>query len=404
MLYQLKKRIVRPWILFAILGIAASCNPGQNDLEVSNFLIDSIQSQTIRDSRVEVFVIKASFSNNGILLKGKTTHPEAVDKLVNQLQLQHVVFADSIVRLPDNALHGKIWGIVTISVANLRSTAANSAEMATQALMGTPVMVLQEENGWCLVQTPDKYIAWTEKVGLAQMTQNQLDVWKTSARIIFLADNGLILDSPDSKGKPISDIVLGSILQVESNTKSNSQFIPVDLPDGRKGFLSKADCKDFKTWCEQVAPDPGIMFKTAYYSMGRPYLWGGTSTKGFDCSGFTKTIYMTGGLILSRDASQQVLQGTEVPIKGSWDELQPGDLLFVGRAATPELPERITHVCMYTGDSEFIHCSGMGRVTVNSLDSTRYNHMPKSYKVLHAKRMIGSINSPVSFKSHPWYN
>jgi hypothetical protein len=400
----LKKRISWPWILITILGFAVSCQPAQNDLELSKFLIDSIQSQTIADSRVEVFSIKPSYSDNSILLKGKTTNPEAIAKLLAQLKLQHVEFIDSIISLPDQALQGKVWGLVTVSVANLRSTAAHSGELATQAIMGTPVRVLQEENGWFLIQTPDKYIAWTTKASIAQVTQNQLNDWKSSARVIYLTDSGFLLDSPDIRGNHVSDVVFGAILQVESKTMANSQFIPVILPDGRKGFISKADCSDFKIWSEQVTPDTTKMVKTAFYSMGRPYLWGGTSTKGFDCSGFTKTIYMSGGLILSRDASQQVLQGTEVAANGSWNELKSGDLLFVGRAATAELPERITHVCMYIGDSEFIHCSGLGTVGVNSLDSTRQNSMPKSYKIVHAKRMIGSANSPVTFKSHPWYN
>ncbi|MCX6224256.1 MAG: C40 family peptidase [Bacteroidia bacterium] len=160
---------------------------------------------------------------------------------------------------------------------------------------------------------------------------------------------------------------------------------------------------NFKKWALIVAPDSAALLKCALNLMGRPYLWGGTSIKAFDCSGFTKSIYMAGGLILSRDASQQVLQGSEVPGDAIWQNLKFGDLLFFGRKATEALSERASHVGMYVGDSEFIHCSGL--VKVNSLDSTQANFKPYYHtNLLHVKRIIGTQDLPASFKSHPWYN
>lgn len=402
MWYLLKTRISNPWIIFLILGMVGSCKPAPNNLEISRFIIDSIKSQAIADSRVEVFSITASYSGEGILLTGKTTNIEAVAKLEAQFKLQQVGYIDSIIRLPDLALGGKTWGLVTISVANMRYNPAHSAEMATQALMGTPVKVLQEENGWFLVQTPDNYIAWTESAGIAQLTQSQLDTWKTSDRLIYLADNGWILNNPGKTGHPVSDIVMGGILAIGQG-EVNGSFIPVELPDGRKGFINNSECRKYAVWSEQVISDSTALVNSAYNFLGRPYLWGGTSIKAFDCSGFTKSIYMLGGLILSRDASQQVLQGTEVPTGAIWKNLNSGDLLFFGRLATEEKPEKVSHVGMYIGDSEFIHCSGM--VRVNSLDSARINFKPYYHtNLLHVKRIIGASNTPVSFISHPWYN
>lgn len=403
MWYQLQKRISNSWIILLVLGIAFSCKPAPNDFELIKFLIDSIQSQAIPDSRIEVFSIKASYSGNGILLKGKTTNSEALAKLLAQLKLQQVGYIDSIIRLPDPALGKKTWGLVTLSVANLRYTPAHSAEMATQALMGTPVKVLQEENGWFLIQTPDQYIAWTESAGIVQLTQSEIDTWKSSERLIYLADNGLIVSAPDKSAHPISDIVMGGILAIENDVKGRGSYVPIALPDGRKGFINRADCRNFKEWCEQIAPDSTALVNNAFNLMGRPYLWGGTSIKASDCSGFTKSIYLTGGLILSRDASQQVMQGSEVPRQTIWKELKSGDLLFFGRKAFEETSEKVSHVGMYVGDSEFIHCSGL--VRVNSLDSTRTNFKPYyRTNLLHVKRIIGSKIMPVSFKSHPWYN
>ncbi|MFA6125714.1 MAG: C40 family peptidase [Bacteroidales bacterium] len=390
-------------IILLTAGLIISCKPEKNDLETAKFLIDSIQSQTIADSRIEVFSIKPAFYEDGIILRGKTTNQEAVAKLTAVLKQERIVYTDSIVRLPDPALGEKLWGLVTISVANIKYTAAHSAEMATQALMGTPVKILQEDNGWLLIQTPDRYIAWTESAGIARLTQSQIDQWKTSVRFIYLGDNGLILNAPEKNAIPVSDIVLGGILSINGKEAARGNYLPVALPDGRTGYIAGEDCQEFKTWSDQVSMDSIALVKSAFHLMGRPYLWGGTSIKGMDCSGFTRTIYLNGGLILSRDASQQVLQGMEVPTSDIWKGLKMGDLLFFGRRATTEVTEKVSHVGMYIGGSEFIHCSGM--VKVNSLDSARTNFKPYYHtNLLHVKRIIGTSTLPDSFKALGWYN
>ncbi len=386
-----------------IAGFFASCNTGRDIQETTRFLIDSIQSQRVPDSRVALFAIKAVQEDRRIILTGKTTEKEALDELFQRLNKQGIPFADSIVRLPDLRLGDKTWGLINLSVANIRYSPSQSAEMATQALMGTPVKILQEENGYFLIQTPDNYISWTESAGIAPRNENLADSWKASKRVIFTGDFGLIHSQPEVDSDPVSDLVSGGILEVDSTQETNRGFVPVILPDGRKGFIESSQCADLQIWLSERKEDPDNLISLAKKFMGRPYLWGGTSAKAFDCSGFTKTIYFMNGWILSRDASQQVNQGTEIDRMNLLAALEPGDLLFFGRKATDVNPERATHVGMYTGGSFFIHCSGL--VRINSLDSTRPEY--KKYyteNLLHVKRILGSPSQPVSIKNHPWYN
>jgi hypothetical protein len=396
-----KRSSAKPVLVLVAIILAVSCQPGKKDLATAQSMIAAIQCRAIVDSRTAPFSVQATWADGRVLLQGRTTVAQAANDLVQGLKDREIACTDRIVRLPDPALGDKTWGLVTISVANIRYAPDQTAEMASQGLMGTPLRVLQEENGWYLVQTPDRYIAWTERDGITLQTQGQMDAWKRTARLIFLGDSGLILAGPGADSLPISDIVTGDIVVREGDDKGRGPQA-VRLPDGRKGFVSGPEFSDFLEWSDSVAADPQRLVAFARRMQGRPYLWGGTSVKGFDCSGFTKTIYLTGGLILARDASQQALQGTAVGEQEIWQGLKAGDLLFFGRRASAEKGEHVSHVGMYLGESRFIHCSGM--VRVNSLDPAQADYKPLyRANLLHVRRMIGAADGPPAIKTHPWF-
>ena len=105
--------------------------------------------------------------------------------------------------------------------------------------------------------------------------------------------------------------------------------------------------------------------------MGIPYLWGGNSSKGNDCSGFTQNIFEASGIQLPRDARQQALYGKEIIPDNIWSNIQPGDLLFFGKE------DRVKHVGMSLGQYDFIHQGGM--VTINSLAKNSIVFAPKRF-------------------------
>jgi cell wall-associated NlpC family hydrolase len=263
--------------------------------------------------------------------------------------------------LPDPALGARTYGFVTVSVATQKTKPSHASELGNQLIMGMPVKVLKRESGWYLAQSLDeKYLGWMEPDHLALMTREEAEAFKATPRVIVTALFAIVRAQAGDEAETVSDAVMGDVLQLKG--KSGNWF-SVQLPDGRPGFLPVAAGAEYAAWkaSRQVTPD-GIE-KTALLFVGVPYLWGGTSPKGFDCSGFTKTVLRANGVVLQRDADQQSDEGEAVPTENGLAALRKGDLLFFG--PRPGVA-RITHTGIYLGDKRFIHCSGM--VKFNSFD------------------------------------
>jgi hypothetical protein len=280
-------------------------------------------------------------------------------------------------------------------VANLRGAPSYSSELVTQAILGTPVKILKKEGGWFFIQTPDKYISWVDQSAIWPVTYSELNEWKKSTRIIFTGLNGTIYEDEDLS-VPISDVTLGCIL---TQTAETVRLMEIRFPDGRTGFVAPQKWLDFHTFKTETEAVPENIIALAKQLSGRSYLWGGTSVNAMDCSGFVKTVFFANGLILARDASLQARHGREIQINNT----QLGDLLFFGRKATETETERITHVALSTGDSEFIHASGHIRQNSFNPDSPIYSEYRKN-SFVKAMRIIGFEGDGIQhIKNHSWY-
>ena len=383
------------FVLLFVLFQFAGCQKKEVPAELTEKL-EAIAAEMVPQRAESICDVTLVVSEGGNLtVKGETNLPEAKSAVIEMLEESGVTFADSITLLPDPVVVEKPWALTSVSVCNIRTRPSHAAEMATQALMGTPVKILNKRDGWLLVQTPDSYIGWTDDP-LAELSDDELAAWKGSDRLIYIGHTGVITDS---RGETISDIVFGVILV---KTGSRGNYWTVALPDGRTGEVSKQESEDFRKWAESAGIEPEGLIRFARAFTGSPYLWGGTSTKGVDCSGLTKTVYYYGGVIMTRDASGQFRYGEEVSIDKPCETLLPGDLLFFGRLRDGK--PRITHTGMYIGDTEYIHSSGL--VKINSFDSTRSNYNAYLLEILQGARRVTGFTPGKGLErvaQHGWY-
>lgn len=392
--------IKKIFLILTVLCGAASYAQG-NKIFVVNKLIETVKHQFAPDKRVAIFQLKANDKGGIILLTGETNIADAKEKLLAEIKSAGIKIINEIKLLPADELEGKIYGLVNLSVANNRTKPGHAEELTTQTLLGTPVKILKLAGGNFLVQTPDLYISWVEDDGITPLTRQEFDAWLKEEKIVYLKEFGFSYSKPNENSIRVSDLVAGNIL-VKIGDEGN--FAKVKFPDGRTAFVEKEFCMNYKSWIERKMPTTADIISTAEKFMGVPYLWGGTSSKGMDCSGFTKTVYFLNGIVLERDASQQVNNGALVNTQNGFGNLQAGDLLFFGTHATDSTKERITHVGIYYGNYEYIHAAG--RIKINSFDKNTENFSEFRLKnFIRAKRILNSVdkNGIISVKNHKFY-
>ena len=347
-------------------------------------IIESFTQRFAPDKRTAIFQIDAFKQNNQLILTGRTNLFGAKSFLLDRLKTEKVAIVDQIKTLPEPELEDKVYGLVEVSVCNIRYSPKHAGELASQALMGTPVRILEKENnGWLLIQTPDQYISWVDRGAITMMSKEGIDRWKAIPKVIYTYSYGSAYSEPDQESVIVSDLVAGCMMELVAEKRD---FYQVLFADQRTGFVPKKESNVYNEWLAKTSASEVSLIKTSKRLMGVPYLWGGTSFKGVDCSGFTKTVYFLNGIVLPRDASQQVMIGETIDKTGNWNELKPGDLLFFGEKRE-DGSERVIHVAMWLGNGEFIHASD--KVRVNSMIATASNYDDYNAKrYLRAKRIL----------------
>ncbi|MDQ8005517.1 MAG: SH3 domain-containing C40 family peptidase [Pedobacter sp.] len=386
----------------ALFNLAAAA---QIDTLAYRATANTIQKKYAPDKRSVYFDVR--FKGDSVFVE--STSEQAVSAFGNSFAANEKAKLILSV-LPSKQLKDQIYGVTTISVANNRSKPFHGAELMTQTLLGTPIQILKKQGGFYLVKSPDGYLAWTDGGSIALMNENKFKEWQAAKKIIYVNDYGHALVKADPTAARISDLVAGNVLRFLATEGS---FTKVAFPDGREAYIPTNQTADYSAWLKRPIPSTEAILKTAQTLIGVPYLWGGTSIKGVDCSGFTKTAYFLNGVIIPRDASQQALVGEKldvtendsVSVEKCLKNLKPGDLMFFSAAKRRGVNGgRISHTAIYMGNGEFIQSAGM--VKISSILPTATNYDEYQTKTLvGARRILTQINQPeiTKVEKHDWY-
>ncbi|MGA8345332.1 MAG: C40 family peptidase [Candidatus Sulfotelmatobacter sp.] len=266
--------------------------------------------------------------------------------------------------------------IVVVPVANMYSGPSDQTDVVSQAIYGSNVILLTARGEWSRIQTADRYKGWVRSrhLRLIQSGKGYATVG-VIVQVESLFAN--VYREPDiTRHKPVLTIPFEARLEVipgENGTDakkgegkgSHEGWLQVRLPDKRSEWIQSGD----------VVSDPKPLsvpesIELAKRFMGIPYLWGGSSSFGFDCSGFTQMLVRARGIIMPRDADKQAAWTGVIAVQRK--DLQPGDLLFFGSS-----PKDITHTGMYIGDGQFIHDTTNGHpvVQMSRLDDQPWTHL-----------------------------
>ena len=320
----------------------------------------------------------------------------------------------------------KRMAVTALSENMMRLNPDYESPLETQALMGTIVEIIGEESYWKQVVTPEPYTAWCTNLGLVEMTAEQINEYKAAPKYICTTQHSGVYETPSLKSRRLSDLSMGNLLRIvytegkKVKPSVKKKWAEVMLPDGRKGWTPATDIKPFAEWAGKQKLTAENIVNTAMQFEGTPYLWGGASSKGLDCSGLVRLTFMMNGHLLPRNASQQVNHGREIIMECDHSitpdsdklyqemlkrtkNLQPGDLVFFGSPETFWSKEKITHVGIYIGNGRIIHASH--KVRVNSLIPGEKDYYENSHRLLKARRfinwqgpgMIPIIQSPAYF-------
>jgi gamma-D-glutamyl-L-lysine dipeptidyl-peptidase len=264
--------------------------------------------------------------------------------------------------------------VVVVPVANMYSHPSDKADVVSQAMYGNNVMLLLARGEWSRIQTSDHYKGWVPSryLRLVQVGNGYATSGSTVQVDSIFAN---VYAEPDvTKHKPVVTIPFEVRLEIFSGQDANKKAVAKKIPDGwlqvwlpekRAAWIQASDVISAPKALS--IPDSIELGKRF---LGLPYLWGGRSSFGFDCSGFTQMLVRARGVNMPRDADQQAAWSGLIAVDRK--DLQPGDLLFFGSS-----PKDISHTGMYIGDGQFIHDSTNGHpvVQIGHLDDQPWTQL-----------------------------
>lgn len=272
--------------------------------------------------------------------------------------------------------------VISVGVADVRREPDPTSELVTQALMNASAIPGEDREDWTHTTLVD-YEGWVSTQALGEpvakgFTRIGEQCGTPLGLVAVINTTHTPLYVQETGDEVLDTVYLSTVLPLLDATPR--QRVQVALPDERTGWLTRGDIAIQQR--ETVFPRQPVSVTTSYARtfLGVPYLWGGTSWRGIDCSGFVQLCYRMGGYMLPRDAD---MQHDSLPTSIQLAEMREGDLIFFGK-------EHITHVALALNEKEYIHAEGQAynRVTINSFDPSKAHFNQRLFELVYALKRV----------------
>jgi len=281
--------------------------------------------------------------------------------------------------------------VVTHNVVKMHAEPNGNSEQVSQTVLGHTLRLLappRPNEHWLKAQTDDDYTGWLRAAQIRPLHEQE-EYPETGKAYRVNALWCFVRESPDARAPHLTIAPMGAWLEGHA---WHGDWLNVRLPDGREGWVPVQEVTSQWVTLSRVgvlrvegvvvsngrAAEPytvpragwqNALMYTAKRLLGVPYLWGGSSPFGLDCSGFVQLVYRMCGLLIPRDADLQAEFARTAEVSPA--EAQPGDLIFFAGGEDPH-QRTITHVGMVIDNEHFIHSSGGVGVNITRLDDAYY--------------------------------
>lgn len=317
-------------------------------------------SEPFRGTRIHVCRLEAiQFDGKRCQLTGEVLDADTAAVVLLELAARFPGVTFDTSRLRILRLNDPTMLVVASNLTGLHAQPSFLAELISQMVNGRQVEQLEERDRWIFARQPDGYLGWTYRPYLTSQASS-------APTHLVAAPISLLRSAPEQTAPLMSRVLAATPVRVEAVERG---WARVTLAGGSEGWAPAADLRAVASLPADPSARRQQIVQDAAAFVGVPYLWGGTSALGIDCSGFVGLAHRLAGIELPRDADMQFASGRVAD-----PPFLPGDLLFFGG----EGERKVTHVALSLGGWRILH-SSRARNGVYADDVQQVEHLRASF-------------------------